>query len=49
MIPSIPIIRGLQFGNPGLQQLQDGDLTDWVAMRNLLGGATSLWFGQGYA
>ncbi|MDB4536985.1 lamin tail domain-containing protein [Akkermansiaceae bacterium] len=31
---------GSEFGSPGLQQLQDGDLTDWVAMRNLLSGAT---------
>ena len=27
---------GKQFGSPELQQLQDGDLTDWVTMRNLL-------------
>ena len=31
---------GSEFGNPGLQQLQDGDLTNWVTMRNLLGGAS---------
>lgn len=31
---------GKEFGSPALQELQDGDLTDWVAMRNLLSGAT---------
>lgn len=27
---------GSEFGNIGLQEIQDGDLTDWVAMRNRL-------------
>ncbi|MDB4419188.1 lamin tail domain-containing protein [bacterium] len=29
---------GREFGAPALQELQDGDLTDWVTMRNLLAG-----------